>query len=224
MNNEVKTMSAFEIEALAFDLISKFEEHKVVFNDKETLCVGGVEYDFGNNHMIVYQDFFNRKEVPLFTNSEGEFVAKNITHSKFQEDKIFGIRVEVHRTDGILYIYCTSPNLMVDDIEVETIWDLCNETIIDYKEKRTIDGIEYNVTNPAKINPYTIPKEVYDNIREILDADDFKDITLKFYFVRCYHKRKFYVGLWDVKNHRPVNFDIKGKGNSDYSRVYELIF
>ena len=223
MNNEVNTMSAFEIEALTFDLMNKFEEHKVVFNGEETLCVGGVEYS-GYGHFALYQDFFNRREIPLFTNSEGDFVAENITHSKFQEGKIFGIRIEVHRTDGILYIYCTSPNLMIDDIEVETIWDLCNETIIDNKESRTIDGIEYNVTNPAKITLYTIPKDVYDNIREILDADDFKDITLKFYFVRCYHKRKFYVGLWDASKHCPVNFDIKGKGNSDYSRVYELLF
>lgn len=223
MNNETNKIEGIDF---MYSLMSIFSEYKVVFYSRATLCVGGVTYNPYTHALTLYKDFFNKQEIPLFTNEYGEFVAKRITCTKIYNASEAGYeeRIDVHRTDGVMSIYCAKPDAAIVDIEVDTIWDLCNESIVDHNESCEINGVYYNVTNPAKINQDLIPQKAYNEIREILDADNFKDNTLKFYFVRSFEQKKFYVGLWDAVVHRPVNFDISGKGNSDYSKVYELLF
>lgn len=209
-------MNRFEIEAFCYDIMKNFEEFLVVHNENETLCVGGIEY---NEQLIMRQDFFNCREIPLFTNEYGEFVAKQVEWNRE------GGCLEIHRDDGVIKVFCEKPTLnFYKNVTVESIWDLCNSEIEEYNHYFAENGDEYIITNPARIHPKGIDSATYADIYCMLDAGDFGDKTLKFYFVRDYETRKFYMGLWDCENICPVNEDIHGKGNCDYSKVYDYLF
>lgn len=211
-----KPMDSFVVEALCYEVMRNFEEFLVIHNGTKVLCVGGIEY---KRHLILRQDFFNRREIPLFFADDGKFVTKDMEWNAERGC------LEIYREDGVITVFCKKPTQsFYKRVPVENIWDLCNSEIAEYNHYFAEDGTEYVVTNPARIHPDFINSAVYAEIYTLLDAGDFEDRTLAFYFVRDFEARKFYMGLWDCENLSPVNSDIRGKGNCDYSVVYDYLF
>lgn len=209
-------MGSFEIEALCYDVMKNFEEFLVMHNETKVYCVGGIEY---NEHLILRQDFFNRREIPLFFNDSGEFVARNV---KWNSESCC---LEIYCEDGDIRVFCKNPTPnFYKRVTIDSIWDLCNSELAEYNHYFAEDGTEYVVTNPARIHPNSISSATYSEIVTLLDAGDFEDKSLKFYYVRDYETRKFYMGLWDCEKLEPVNLAIRGKGNCDYSVVYDYLF
>lgn len=209
-------MGSFEIEAFCYSIMRKFAEFLVVHNGIKFYCVGGINY---KEHLVLRQDFFNRREISLCFDDNGEFVATNV---KWNSE---GGYIEISRKDGVMRVFCIKPmGDFYKRVNVESIWDLCNSELAEYNHYFAENGNEHIVTNPARIHPDCINSAIFSDIVTLLDAGDFEDRTLKFYFVRDFEARKFYMGLWDCEKLAPVNEDIRGKGNCDYSQVYDYLF
>lgn len=210
MNNE------FETEALAYSIMKNYGRFEVVHNGEKTVYVGELSY---SDKLILRRDFFNRSEANLFRDNNGEFITNNITWEKERGC------IKVERNDGILEVFCLEPHKNeFAEFEIDSIWDLCNPKIADDYESCVINGIHYNVTNPARISPTVMTSSMYSEICCLIDACLFENITLKFYYVRDFQTRKFYLGLWDCDKHCPISYDTKGIGNSDYSSIYDILF
>lgn len=210
MNNK-----EFAVKMKTYSVMRQFAEFKVVTDKSSVFCVGGC--DFVNNEVTIKQDFFKETKIDPFIDFDGNFTIESDDQSAC---------IEFNGKDGITKIHCLKP-ISDDYFGVEhAVYNeksFCNPYISD-DDSREINGVYYNVVNPARTKDSCIDPEIIGDMRSVFHSEDFSDKTLKLFYVKDFEKRVFFIGLWDAENHCPIFDDPTAPSNSDYSDEYSLFY
>lgn len=208
----------FEIVSGVYSIMRSFTEFRVVFNDRAVYCVGGCRFD--NNELTISRDFFKKEVIFPFPDSNDNSPVKDYVWHKEESC------IELKRQDDSIKIYCLRPRVEgYFDVD-HAVYDeksFCNDYIAD-EDSREINGIYYNVVNPARTKTSRIDSDIAGDMNKLFHADDYLDITLKLFYVKDFEKRVFYMGLWDAEKQCPISCDPSAPSNSDYSEEYALFF
>lgn len=208
----------FKIKSGVYSIMRLFAEFKVVTGNSLVYCVGGCVFD--KNEVTVKQDFFKNRVINPFINNNGNFAVKSYEWHKEE------CCIELNRSDSNIKIYCLKPQTEWYFDVAHAVFNeksFCNEFIAD-DDSCEINGVHYNVTNPARIRRSCVAPEIINDMCKLFNADEYPNTALKLFYVKDFEKRIYYIGLWDAEKHCPVSTDLYAPTNVDYSDEYKIFF
>lgn len=210
-------MKKYDMMAYTYNILRQYTKLYIFRDWSDRCCTGGIEFD--GSKITLWKNFFRKCDIPLFLDSNGEFVAKGVEWDETKRELM------IVRSDKDVTVICEKPRTTrVIDVKITDVLSLCDERLLDHKESRKLYGLQYNVVDLTRLNPRCVPKWFRKAVQKTFHIYKHADENLALYYVCDIERRQFYIGLWDLDLHKPVCADPSAECNVDYSYKFDLFY